>query len=375
MACDQGDPPPAPDPLELLARAERAEELARIEAEELARAHACHLERVTVTGAGDHGVRAVFYLGGSGGSECLGSDDLRPGEALLRIPELWVDPSIDDEIPVGAGGLRAIRVTGEEVRLVLDEAARADVFHFTDPPRVLVDVSVANESTARPPIVLLDPGHGGNEFGGRFEDLKESTLVLDITRRAAAHLRRLSPETRVVLTRETDVVVGLEDRAARANALDADLFVSIHLNAADEAVRLGGITTFVLDTADDLQARRLAARENGTRAADVTGLQRLLAGFHRHEQLEGSRRLAEHVHAGTLQAGRSMLPDLPDRGVRSALFYVLVGARMPAVLLEASFLTKPEEAAALRTEEYRDRLARGIATGIAAYLAEPAPEP
>jgi len=177
------------------------------------------------------------------------------------------------------------------------------------------------------------------------------------------------------LTRTDDLALPLEDRAARANALDADVFVSLHLNAADEPVRIGGVTTFVLDTTNDRQAIRLAARENGTNAAHVSQLQRLLAGLHREEQLAGSRRLAEAVHRSTLTAGRRHLPSLPDRGVKSAMFYVLVGARMPAILLEASFLTKPAEADALKTDAYRQSLAQGIAVGILRYLAARAADP
>mgnify|MGYP000535342611 CR=1 FL=1 len=170
------------------------------------------------------------------------------------------------------------------------------------------------------------------------------------------------------LTRQADVTLSLEERTAMANAVGADLFVSIHLNAADEPVEHGGVTTFVLDTTNQRQANRLAARENGTSTRDVTDLQRLLAGLHRQDQLAGSRQLAESIHRGTLAGGRRILPQLPDRGVRSAMFHVLVGARMPAVLLEASFLSKPEEAAALGTARYRQSLAEGIAAGIARYV-------
>jgi N-acetylmuramoyl-L-alanine amidase len=171
-----------------------------------------------------------------------------------------------------------------------------------------------------------------------------------------------------MLTRSTDVDLSLEERCALANAMEADAFVSIHLNASSEPVRKGGVTTFVLDTTNNRQAMRLAARENGTRVAEVTGIQSLLAKYHRRTQAAGSNSLADAVQRNTLKRGRAVLPKLTDRGVRSAMFYVLVGARMPAVLLEASFITHGLEARALAHPRYRKALADGIASGIVSYL-------
>ena len=153
-----------------------------------------------------------------------------------------------------------------------------------------------------------------------------------------------------------------------ANALAADLFVSIHLNAASGPVDKGGVATFVLDTDNQRNVLRLAAREKGSRTADVSKLQFLVGSLARAEQVSASREAARLVQRGTLLAGRRFLPDLPDRGVKSAMFYVLVGAQMPAILVEASFLTKPEEAKQLATTAYRDGLAEGIARGIARFL-------
>jgi N-acetylmuramoyl-L-alanine amidase len=273
---------------------------------------------------------------------------------------------------VDGGGVVAVGRRGGRVEIELAEGARAQAFDLGS--RFVIDVEARANVDERvgtaSRLVVIDPGHGGDDFGARFDGLKEAQLVLDLSERAARIVARRLPSSRVVLTRTRDEIVGLEQRAAFANAVGADLFVSVHLNAADEPVRVGGVTTFVLDVTDDRQALRLAARENGTPVAEVTGIQRLLARVHRADQVERSRRLAEHVHAATLAGGRRVLPDLPDRGVKSAVFYVLVGARMPAVLLEASFLTKPEEAEALRSETYREALAGGIAEGIVRYVAE-----
>lgn len=272
-----------------------------------------------------------------------------------------MDPSAAD--PADATG---------RLELELAEGANAQAFDLGS--RFVVDVAARasiDETTDRAArLVVIDPGHGGLDFGARFDGLKEAQVALDLAERAARIVARRLPSSRVVLTRTRDEIVPLEQRAAFANAVGADLFVSIHLNAADEPVRVGGVTTFVLDVTDDRQALRLAARENATAVSEVTGIQRLLARVHRADQVERSRRLATHVHEATLEGGRRVLPDLPDRGVKSAMFYVLVGARMPAILLEASFLTKPEEAAALHTESYREALAAGIAEGIVRYVAE-----
>jgi N-acetylmuramoyl-L-alanine amidase len=225
---------------------------------------------------------------------------------------------------------------------------------------------------ARSTVIVLDPGHGGTEFGATSDGLRESRLTLDIAERAARILRQRQPELEVRLTRDSDRRVSLEQRAAMANAIGADVFVSIHLNDADGDVRRGGVTTFVLDTTSDGQAIRLAARENGTTVAEVGAISVLLATLERKSQLEASRRLAERVHGETLRGARRHLPRIANRGIKPALFQVLVGARMPAILLEASFMNISGEREALRTVRYRESLARGIAQGILTYFFEDA---
>ncbi|MCS6800115.1 MAG: N-acetylmuramoyl-L-alanine amidase, partial [Myxococcota bacterium] len=272
-------------------------------------------------------------------------------------------------------GVDVERIGSTRLRVRLEPAARARWFALPGPFRVVIDVEPARSEPdeAAGPLVVLDPGHGGFDRGARHEGLVEKDLVLDLALRVERHLGRIAPSIRVVLTRRQDVQLSLEERVAHANALEADAFVSIHLNADWEPVRRGGVTTFVLDVSTDEAALRLAARENGTRTSEVGSLERMLAALQQREQAEGSRRLAEHVHRRTLEAGRRLLPSLPDRGVRAAMFYVLVGARMPAVLLEASFLNQPDEHRALATESYRDALARGIALGIVEYFAATRP--
>ena len=328
----------------------------------------CHLRALEVTRSGE-AARIVATLQPGPLRESCPVEEQRQGERLeLRVEGLSTAPWAEGA--AGLGPVEGVRV--EAGALVVDFAAGADprTFFLLSPLRAVVEVMPPPPAIPEgAPLVVLDPGHGGVETGAQFDGLDEAKVVLDLAQRVRRILARRAPTVRVELTRTEDTELALEARAARANELDADAFVSLHLNAADEPVRRGGITTFVLDTTDDRQALRLAARENGTHAGEVSQLQRLLAGLHREDQLAGSRALAESVHGATLIAGRHHLPALPDRGVRSALFYVLVGARMPAILLEASFLTKPVEAEALKTDGYRQTLAQGIAAGILRYLA------
>lgn len=296
----------------------------------------------------------------------------RPRRTWFELARVGTGESVAQSLPVEAGGLLRVRTQGRDsgTRVTFDvaEDARFRSFVLDDPFRIVLDVERAGARAGGPVRrILLDPGHGGDDYGARAFGLEEADLVLDIAVRVRSALRQRLPEVQVLMTRETDDFVSLEQRAAMANSVGADAFLSIHLNSADEPVARGGVTTFVLDTSDDAQAVRLAARENGTAIGEVDSLARLLASMHRDEQLTASRALADQVHRATLAAGREHLPRLHDRGVRSALFYVLVGARMPAVLLEASFLTREEEAEQLRRPAYRQSLAEGIADGVARW--------
>lgn len=341
----------------------------------------CTLIRTAVFGARpadtddgeDTGIRAVAYFEGEG---CTMERSREDGRFVAQMEGLTGHDDVPRRLEVGEGGLVAFGWEADEgggrVVAELAEGAQANGYMLSD--RLIVDVSTQvpfdERAADREIVIVLDPGHGGREHGALFEELKESELVLDISLRVRRILQRRLRASRIIMTREVDEPITLEQRTALANAADADLFLSVHLNSADERVDKGGITTFVLDASDDEQAVRLAARENGTSPHRVTSIQRLIARLHRREQVTYSRRLATFIHEQTLRGGRRVLPELDDRGVKSALFYVLVGARMPAVLLEASFLTKPEEAAALRLEAYREALAAGIAEGIVRYVAD-----
>lgn len=282
-----------------------------------------------------------------------------------------LDPSISSSVDTGWGKASQLQLHHQKDRIEIaahtDPSVQCRAFHLVQPFRVLLDLSAPSVQNARP-IIVLDPGHGGEDFGARARGLHESDLALDIARRVGGILERADRDILVLQTRTDDRFIPLERRVAFANAVGAMAFVSIHLNSADEQVRRGGVSTFVLDTSGSAQARKLAAHENGTSLAGVTELQTLLASLHREDQLRESQRLAEYVQQGVLVGTSQTLPNIYDRGVRKALFAVLVGARMPAVLVEGSFLTQPEEAAALAKGGYRQDIARGIASGVLRYV-------
>jgi N-acetylmuramoyl-L-alanine amidase len=336
------------------------------------------LVRVDVYGAGAEdaaGARVVLLFEGAPlfHQRQLPAQGILPARVAIELEDTeWAD-TVPASQSVERGGLQRVRLATPNPRVVMDlqPGATGRVFYLTDPYRIVVDVSRASRSRKKDrPLVVLDPGHGGREPGAANDrhGLVESEVALDLATLTASRLRAIMPRTRVMLTRSSDVDLSLEERCALANAMEADAFVSIHLNASSEPVRKGGVTTFVLDTTNDRQALRLAARENGTRVAEVTGIQSLLAKHHRRTQAKGSLTLAGKIQRHTLKRGRAVLPKLSDRGVRQAMFYVLVGARMPAVLLEASFVTYEPEARALTKRQYRRALAEGIASGIASYL-------
>jgi N-acetylmuramoyl-L-alanine amidase len=354
---------------------------------------AAQLQRIEVLGAGAQtgsarSARVALYLDRvatftRGESSAEGASSRR---IFLDFRGVAASPRIPSETHVGIAGVTRVTAASFDARTLrvtfeLEGTPRDRVFFLTDPYRVVVDFDAAppsppaNADAASGPggprplrLLMLDPGHGGDDHGARgATGLRESHLVLELAQRVKALLAQRLPETRVLLTRDRDVFVSLEQRAAMANVVGADAFVSIHLNASPTDAERGGVGSFVLDTTADRAALSLAARENGTSEGEVTGLQRILASLYRADQSRGSRALAASLQTSTLNAGRRAYPSLHDRGTQSAMFYVLVGARMPAVLLEASFILRAPEAPLLAEDAYKAALADGIATGIVRY--------
>jgi N-acetylmuramoyl-L-alanine amidase len=217
--------------------------------------------------------------------------------------------------------------------------------------------------------IVLDPGHGGHDPGATgARGLQEKDLTLDIARRLAVVLRE-ELAVKVTLTRTRDVFVPLRERTTLANRQKADLFVSIHVNAARGASASGTETYFLSSEATDNAARAAAALENkvielepGARGGSRDLLRSILWDLAQSEFQQESSRLAESLQDNLERALRQ-----PSRGVKQAPFYVLGGAAMPAVLVEIGFISNAHEEERLQDEGYRDRIARALAAGLAAY--------
>ncbi len=222
--------------------------------------------------------------------------------------------------------------------------------------------------------VVLDPGHGGEKEGAvsPWGD-KEKDVVLSIARRIAQRIRKAGGK--VVFTRTGDIFVPLPNRAAIATAIRADLFVSVHLNSMptpEQRKHTQGIETYFLSAdASDTHASAVAARENADRLAGepeadpddpVAGI---LSDLQDAEALQASSRLAYDIHDKLVEK-----LGAEDRGVKQAPFYVLAGARMPAVLLEVGFISHEEEGRKLRTREYQEKVADAVMDGIRAFRTE-----
>jgi N-acetylmuramoyl-L-alanine amidase len=216
---------------------------------------------------------------------------------------------------------------------------------------------------------VIDPGHGGHDAGAVGPSgLQEKELALDVARRVVGLLQE-ELGVRVVLTRARDQFVGLRERTALANRERADLFVSIHVNATPDGAATGTETYFLSNEATDGAARRAAEYENRLIAADMGArggspdvLRSILWDLAQSDFQQESSRVAE-----TLQNNLDRALRRPSRGVKQAPFYVLGGAAMPAVLVEIGFISNPAEEQRLRDDGYRDRIARALAAGIAAY--------
>jgi N-acetylmuramoyl-L-alanine amidase len=224
----------------------------------------------------------------------------------------------------------------------------------------------------RPFVVALDPGHGGTNSGcTAFDgDVHEKELTLVMAHELQAALQRRLPHATVVLTRSGDETVTLAERVARANAVRADLLLSLHANASSTGPQTG-FETYVLDVAlaerDAAHtARADAAHGDPTRAHAATMVRELALLAHRARAVGFARRVQQE------QAQR--FPERVDRGVKQAAFDVLLGARMPAVLFEAGFLDHPDEGMRLLDSGQRALVVDGLVEAIVDYYRQHARE-
>lgn len=260
------------------------------------------------------------------------------------------------------------------------------VVKLEDPARLIIDIFPNNsgkdkadtktEAMILPNFfkkkIVIDPGHGGHDPGAvGHSGLYEKDVVLDIALKVRDIIKREYPTYEVILTRSSDVFIPLTERAAIANKEDADLFVSIHTNASTNS-QARGIETFILNWTDDEESMKVAARENAIslkqmkQAQSELGL--ILASLERESKRDESIKLAGNIQKALISNVLSYDSIIYNRGLKQALFYVLVGAKMPSALVEVSFISNPEEERLLASESYRQKLAYSIVSGINAYF-------
>jgi len=313
-----------------------------------------------------------------------GATSYRVGD--LAGPRLFLDlertePSSRREIAV-SGLVEKVRQgkrpgRGEDVtRIVLDLAlpAHRRIFYLPEPFRVVIDLATHEAPRATSPAgsprqvarVAIDAGHGGSDPGAIGPaGLREKDVTLEIAHLVAP---MLSSELGIVtmLTRDDDRLVPLDERAARANAFHADLFVSIHCNASENAAA-HGVMSFVLDTTRDEIANAIAARENATSVAATSQAATIASGLRLADLGARSNHLAELLQHTAMSSLAGFFSDVSDQGVKRAGFFVLVGAEMPSVLFETAFISNPWEERRLASPEYRRRLAVALTGAVRAY--------
>ena len=332
------------------------------------------------------------------------------GRIYIDINRARLGKGVKD-ITIGDGLLKGARVgqyKPDVVRVVLDTVNIKDykIFPLSNPARLVIDVrgerptEISNleqsisaalpisaaetkrneaaktekksQPAKRPVIskirrVVVDPGHGGHDPGAvGYTGLQEKDVVLSI----GLKLRDLLKEELgldVVMTRSTDVFIPLEERTAIANKVNADLFISVHANAAPNR-SASGIETYYLNLAKTEKAAQLAAKENGTSLEKVSVLQAILFDLMANYKLNDSAHLADEVQKALYKKVRGQHADARNLGVKQGPFYVLVGATMPSILVEAAFLSNVQEEERLQTVAYQELCAEGILDGVRTYI-------
>jgi N-acetylmuramoyl-L-alanine amidase len=327
----------------------------------------------------------------------------KPQRLYVDLAPSRLGATVEKNIPINDNLLsdaRAGQNTDDTVRVVIDIKSFRNykIFSLKNPFRVVIDVwgketrpSVAKTSP-KPKAgqklptealakqlslgvrrIVIDPGHGGKDYGapGYLKGVHEKRIVLSISKRLASMIRK-EIGCEVVLTRNGDTFLPLEERTAFANTRNADLFISIHTNAARDK-RAYGIETYFLNLATDDDAIRVAALENATSTKNISDLQAILTDLMQNAKINESSRLATHVHDNITRTLKRHYSRIRDKGVKQAPFYVLLGAQMPAVLVETSFISNPRECKRLTDPNYQKRLCEGIVAGIKAYIDEANP--
>jgi N-acetylmuramoyl-L-alanine amidase len=292
--------------------------------------------------------------------------------------------------------IRIAQKTPTTVRVAAElDMAKVDrylIFPLFDPFRVVIDIypketvpQALPEKTPQPAeptpsgyslirqlglgiqTVVIDPGHGGQDPGCiSKKGQKEKDIVLDV----ALELRNLliaGKKLNVILTRESDIFIPLENRTVIANQQKADLFISIHANAHRNKKRQG-VQTFFLNFSPDPQVNEIAARENATSTKNISEMQQTIKKIVQNSKILESRDLAEKIQRNLVKWLSLKYASVQDLGLRGGPFWVLIGGEMPSVLVEISHLSNAQEAERLNSPAYRKQVAKGIYEGILDYM-------
>jgi N-acetylmuramoyl-L-alanine amidase len=288
-------------------------------------------------------------------------EDLRPE---LPPDSAGPDDGAGRDLPVKAAALEK-GARGKSKRRSAASAAEIDVREAR--PTAGGDRSLIRALGLKIGKIVIDPGHGGHDTGTIGPDgLLEKDLVVDVGRRLGRLLEsRLGAE--VVYTRKDDTFIPLETRTAIANQDQADLFVSIHANSSRDP-NARGVETYYLNFTSSADALEVAARENAVSAKSIHELGDLVKKIALKEKIEESHEFASDVQEALHSGLSSKSPGLRNRGVKKAPFIVLIGANMPSILAEISFVSNPADERKLQTPEYRQRIAESLYRGIAKYV-------
>jgi N-acetylmuramoyl-L-alanine amidase len=324
-----------------------------------------------------------------------------PHRLVVDLKETLLGQEICDELKIQDGILKRVR-SGQYrksiARVVLDVAHLKDyrVFSLDEPYRVVLDVnapahigkakevqdqerkskldketqkysgSLVQQLGLDIRTVMLDPGHGGKDPGAVYKTIYEKDINLRLSKILGELLG--SNGYHVLYTRTKDEFVPLEERTALANSKKADLFISLHVNAHKNK-HINGFEIYFLNLAKNKDAVRVAARENSVSTKKISDLQVILTDLMLNSKIKESKKLADKVLDKTLENGRKYY-KLNDHGVRQAPFYVLMGAKMPAVLVEVGYITNFKDRKRLQSDNFLKRVAQGIVQGITSYRNE-----
>jgi len=305
-------------------------------------------------------------------------------------------PSKDKPLTVNNGTLNSIRMAqydSRTVRVVLEvnDFQKYSAFTLEDPNRLVIDIYngknktgtkkntksrgkvLADKRIFKIKRVVIDPGHGGKDPGAVGPGgTREKDIVLRVGKKLGKLLNK-DYGVEVIYTRDRDKFIPLNERTEIANSKKADLFISIHTNASKK-IKTRGMETYFLSWSNDREAIRVAARENKVSIKKMQkmqgGLSMILQDLARNSKREESKRLAYSVQSAMVDSLKRDYNKIQDLGVKYALFYVLVGAEMPSILVEISFISNRDEERRLATNKYRDMIAKAIAKGIDKYISK-----